>query len=291
MSEYFNFKVNEEYNNLSIREFLNKLHVGKPKINYFITNRCFYINGENVEIDSILHLDDYLMIDIEAFEEIDYLPSEKKVEILYEDEYLLIVNKPKKIIIFPENKNETGTMANVIAGMYQLRGESHAIRHTHRLDRDTSGCLVYAKDVITHAIMSSMFENNEIKKEYLAIVENQVKKDGCITSLIGKDRHVNGKMAIVKNGKTAFTSYHVEKTYQDRTILKVKIKTGRTHQIRVHLSSIGHPLLGDYLYGAQIENVNCVMLHAEKITFLHPFHNKMMTITAPLSKEMKKYVN
>ena len=80
MSEYFNFKINEEYKNISIREFLNKLHVGKPKINYFNTNRCFYINGENVEIDSILHLDDYLMIDIEAFEEIDYLPSEKRLK-------------------------------------------------------------------------------------------------------------------------------------------------------------------------------------------------------------------
>lgn len=289
--EYFNYKINEIYDNITIREFLNKLKVAKNKINYFITNKCFYINGENVDIDTILHKDDYLDIDILAFEQIDYLPCEKKVEILYEDDYILIVNKPKKIIIFPENKEENGTMANVIAGLYTLRGEDRTIRHAHRLDKDTSGCLVYAKDVITHSILSSMFENNEVKKDYIAIVENKVKKDGVITSNIGKDRHVNGKMAIARNGKSAFTSYHIEKTYQDRTILKVKIKTGRTHQIRVHLASIGHPLLGDYLYGAKIENINTVMLHAEKITFLHPFYNKMMTITAPLSKEMKKYVN
>lgn len=289
--EYFNYRINEIYDNITIREFLNKLKVAKNKINYFITNKCFYINGENVDIDTILHKDDYLDIDILAFEQIDYLPCEKKVEILYEDDYILIVNKPKKIIIFPENKEENGTMANVIAGLYTLRGEDRTIRHAHRLDKDTSGCLVYAKDVITHSILSSMFENNEVKKDYIAIVENKVKKDGVITSNIGKDRHVNGKMAIARNGKSAFTSYHIEKTYNDVTVLKVRIKTGRTHQIRVHLSSIGHPLLGDYLYGAKIENINSVMLHAKRVTFTHPFTNQVIIVDAPIHKDMKKYVN
>lgn len=289
--EYFNYKINEIYDNITIREFLNKLKVAKNKINYFITNKCFYINGENVDIDTILHKDDYLDIDILAFEQIDYLPCEKKVEILYEDDYILVVNKPKKIIIFPENKEENGTMANVIAGLYTLRGEDRTIRHAHRLDKDTSGCLVYAKDVITHSILSSMFENNEVKKDYIAIVENKVKKDGVITSNIGKDRHVNGKMAIARNGKSAFTSYHIEKTYNDVTVLKVRIKTGRTHQIRVHLSSIGHPLLGDYLYGAKIENINSVMLHAKRVTFTHPFTNQVIIVDAPIHKDMKKYVN
>ena len=289
--EYFNYKINEIYDNITIREFLNKLKVAKNKINYFITNKCFYINGENVDIDAILHKDDYLDIDILAFEQIDYLPCEKKVEILYEDDYILVVNKPKKIIIFPENKEENGTMANVIAGLYTLRGEDRTIRHAHRLDKDTSGCLVYAKDVITHSILSSMFENNEVKKDYIAIVENKVKKDGVITSNIGKDRHVNGKMAIARNGKSAFTSYHIEKTYNDVTVLKVRIKTGRTHQIRVHLSSIGHPLLGDYLYGAKIENINSVMLHAKRVTFTHPFTNQVLIVDAPIHKDMKKYVN
>lgn len=289
--EYFNYKINEIYDNITIREFLNKLKVAKNKINYFITNKCFYINGENVDIDTLLHKDDYLDIDILAFEQIDYLPCEKKVEILYEDDYILVVNKPKKIIIFPENKEENGTMANVIAGLYTLRGEDRTIRHAHRLDKDTSGCLVYAKDVITHSILSSMFENNEVKKDYIAIVENKVKKDGVITSNIGKDRHVNGKMAIARNGKSAFTSYHIEKTYNDVTVLKVRIKTGRTHQIRVHLSSIGHPLLGDYLYGAKIENINSVMLHAKRVTFTHPFTNQVMIVDAPIHKDMKKYVN
>lgn len=289
--EYFNYKINEIYDNITIREFLNKLKVAKNKINYFITNKCFYINGENVDIDTILHKDDYLDIDILAFEQIDYLPCEKKVEILYEDDYILVVNKPKKIIIFPENKEENGTMANVIAGLYKLRGEDRTIRHAHRLDKDTSGCLVYAKDVITHSILSSMFENNGVKKDYIAIVENKVKKDGVITSNIGKDRHVNGKMAIARNGKSAFTSYHIEKTYNDVTVLKVRIKTGRTHQIRVHLSSIGHPLLGDYLYGAKIENINSVMLHAKRVTFTHPFTNQVIIVDAPIHKDMKKYVN
>lgn len=288
--EYFYYKITEEYNGYTIRDILNELHVGKNKINYFINNKCFYVNGENVSIDERLIENDYLMIDIENFEKIDYIPSVKKVDILYEDEYILIVNKPKQIIIFPETKEENGTMANIIAGLYESRQEEHAVRHAHRLDRDTTGCLVYAKDVITHSALSYMFENNEVKKEYLAIVENKVKKDGCVKSLIGKDRHVNGKMAIVKNGKTAFTSYKVEKSFDNITLLKVKIKTGRTHQIRVHLSSIGHPLLGDYLYGAVIQDIPRVMLHSERVCFKHPILGINVDVTAKVHKDMKKYI-
>ena len=157
------------------------------------------------------------------------------------------------------------------------------------MDTDTSGCLVFAKDIITASALSKKFENKEIVKKYVALVQGVVEKEGSINKNIGSDRHVNNKMVITKNGKPAFTRYELIKLLHGKSLLKVFITTGKTHQIRVHLAAIKHPIVGDEKYGATIP-ANRALLHCAEITFAHPNYNKDIVIKCKLPSDMYKFV-
>lgn len=280
---YFLMRVRGNLHNKRLMDFFKTMNVAKNKTQYLLNNHCCYINGELCDETKLLSQNDYLMIDINNFEKIDYLPTKFNLDILYEDEYLLIINKPSGHIIYDKETNLS--VANFIANYYYEIGLNSTIRHCHRLDIDTTGCLVYAKDVITHSVMSKMFEENNIKKTYLAIAEGIIVKDGTINSSIGRDRHNNGKMVIYGNGQKALTNYKVISKNQNFTLLGVEIKTGRTHQIRVHLSSVLHPLYGDKLYGAVTSSR--VMLHCYKLSFVHPILGTRLEIVAKIPQDFK----
>ncbi len=283
--QYFNIKIRNNLNNHKLNDFFALFNVAKAKRNYLVENNCCYLNGNLASGETILKSGDYLMIDISSFERNIYPPLDLPLDILYEDDYLLVVNKPTNFIIYSLNQEENHTMANIVSNYYLQHQLNRTIRHCHRLDLDTTGCLIYAKDLFTQSAIEKLFENHLIEKSYLAIVEGEVLTNNTIKSAIGKDRHINGKMIIKKTGPLSKTTYEVVSANKRVSFLKVKIDTGKTHQIRVHLASINHPLYGDTLYGA-ISNSR-VMLHCIGISFIHPILGKKMQIIAPIPKDFK----
>lgn len=287
---YFHAKISKNMHKKTLTQYLESCGLANGKMKYFLKNQCCYINGELYQENQFLKINDFITIDISHFEKLDYLPDDMlddiHLQILYEDEYLLIINKPSGYIIYPENHLGHGTIVNMVANLYQKRGLNLSIRHCHRLDKDTSGCLVFAKDVITHSAMCKLFEERRIEKTYWAYVEGRIEKPGIVNYAIGRDRHINGKMVVYAHGKKAKTTYKPLSYKNNTTLLEVKIDTGRTHQIRVHMATIGHPLLGDTLYGNQ--STGRVMLHCKTLSFIHPITSEKLYVEAPLFNDFKK---
>lgn len=287
---YFSYVVNKKDDRLTLKSWFERFYLAKNKINYLIDNKCVTVNGKIInKRDYILNLNDEILIDISNYEAIDYPPCRYNLKIIYEDDYLLVVEKPSGVIMYSENKELENTMANYVAYYYTKTNQNLTIRHAHRLDTDTTGCLVYAKDVITHSVLSNNFKNNKTKKEYFAIVYGIINNEGKIDKKIGRDRHHSGKMIISNSGNDAFTFYKPNKVLKNKTLVDVLLKTGRTHQIRVHLSSIKHPILGDKMYGKNDEYKR-VMLHCYHIGFLHPIKNSWIDFYADLPIDMKEII-
>lgn len=285
--KYFKYVVKNKENKITLKSWMQSFNLAKNKINYLIDNKCVIVNGVMInQREFELKENDEIIVDVSYYENIDYPPSRYNLEILYEDDYILVVNKPAKVIIYPENKEQAKTMANYIANYYTKTNQELTVRHAHRLDTDTTGCLIYAKDVFTHSYLSYLFENGKVKKEYYAIVYGIIEKAGKIDSPIGKNRH-NNLMIVTKNGSNALTLYKPLKYFENKTLLNVEIKTGRTHQIRVHMSSVKHTLVGDVMYGST-ESADRVMLHCQHIGFVHPILGYWVDFYAELPNDMKK---
>ncbi len=275
----YQYIINSKFNNLTIREFLEYFKVSQKKINWIVNDKKYSVNGLKKEI---LETNDVLLFNDECFNENYVEPIFCELEVLYQDQYILIVNKPNDLIIHGDNKI---TLDRIVAGYLKNNGYEPVPRHLYRLDKDTTGCMVYALDPLTLAKLSYDLENKKLTKTYLALVSGQIKeKNGIINSKIATDRHVNGKMVIARNGKTAITNYDVLKSNEKSSLLRVKIETGRTHQIRVHLSSIGHAIVGDDIYGKKSDIK--LQLQAETVTFYHPFMKKSLTIKVRLPIQM-----
>ncbi len=287
---YFKYTIKKNENNLTLKTWMQSFYLAKNKINYLIDQKLVMVNGKSCyNRDYILTENDEILVDTTNYDRIDYPPYRYNLQIIYEDEYLLVVNKPKGVIIYPENKELEKTMANFVAYYYMKTNQNYAVRHIHRLDTDTTGCLIYAKDIFTHSKLSYFFENNKTKKEYFAIVYGIIEKEGVINQKIGRNRHEN-KMMISPSGSDALTYYYPEKHFDNKTVVKVLLRTGRTHQIRVHLAAIKHPLLGDSLYGAKDEYER-VMLHCYHLGLVHPISGLWIDFTADIPNDMEKIIN
>ena len=232
--------------------------------------------------------------DIVTVEESEAKPIELKaqeipLDIIYEDKDIIVVNKPKGMVVHPANGNPDGTLVNAIMAICKdsLSGIGGEIRPgiVHRLDKDTSGLLIVAKNDKAHVNMSEQIKNHEVKKTYIALVRGIVKEnEATIDMPIGRSRSDRKKMAVDKNGRNAITHIKVLKRYDKYTLLEINIETGRTHQIRVHLSHIGYPIIGDYTYsnGKNEFGVIGQCLHAKCLEFKHPVTGKEMKLEAPL---------
>ncbi|MCM1259366.1 MAG: RluA family pseudouridine synthase [Staphylococcus sp.] len=271
----------------TIKEILHQYNVAQCKIHQLLLHHCCYRNGEAIEPDTLFFINDYLSIDISLFEQMNYLPEDGQLPILYEDDYLLVVNKPARMIIYPDQPNKMGTVVNLVAQYYQDNQLDLTIRHCHRLDKDTTGCLIFAKDLITQSAMAHLFETHQVKKTYWTKVEGKITQAGRIELPIGKNRHSSGKMVVSPTGKKAITYYKPLSSTKQSTLVEIQIETGRTHQIRLHMATIGHPIIGDMLYGSTMDAP--LLLHCKSLQWQHPITHERLVIDAPLPSTFQKY--
>lgn len=227
--------------------------------------------------------------------EIELKAQNIPIDVVYEDKDIIVVNKPKGMVVHPANGNPDGTLVNAIMAICKdsLSGIGGEIRPgiVHRLDKDTSGLLIVAKNDMAHVNMSEQIKRHEVKKTYIALVRGVVKEnEATIDMPIGRSNSDRKKMAVTKNGKNAVTHIKVLKRYDKYTLLEINIETGRTHQIRVHLAHIGYPVIGDYIYSNGKNEFGIIgqCLHAKSLEFKHPITGKDMKLEAPLPEYFEK---
>ena len=288
-----NIKVKKEEENNRIDSYLakQKEEFSRVTVQRLIEEEKILVNGKKTKPSYKIQENDEITIEEEKPKEIELKAQDIPVEIIYEDNDIIVVNKPKGMVVHPANGNPDGTLVNAIMAICKdsLSGIGGEIRPgiVHRIDKDTSGTLIIAKNDKAHINLSEQIKNHEVKKTYIALVKGIVKEnEATINMPIGRSTKDRKKMAVTKNGKEAITHFKVLQRYPQHncTLLEVKIETGRTHQIRVHLSQIGYPIIGDMVYsnGKNEWGIQGQALHAKSLQFKHPTTGKEMFLEAEL---------
>lgn len=269
--------------------------LSRTMIQKLIESGNILVNGSKKKLSCKVQMNDRITINLPEVKETDLKPQEIPIEIIYEDNDIIVVNKPKGLVVHPANGNPDGTLVNAIMAICKesLSGIGGELRPgiVHRLDKDTSGLLIVAKNDRAHINMSEQIKNHEVRKIYIALVRGVVQEDEATIDMpIGRSTKDRKKMAVVKDGKNAVTHFKVLKRYPKYTLLEIKIDTGRTHQIRVHMAEIGHPVVGDMIYsnGKNDFGVEGQMLHAKSLDFKHPITGEKMHLEADLPEYFKR---
>ena len=263
--------------------------LSRTNIQRLIEERKILVNLKNTKVSYKVQENDEITIEEEKPKETSLKAQNIPIQVLYEDNDIIVVNKPKGMVVHPANGNPDGTLVNAIMAIckYSLSGIGGEIRPgiVHRIDKDTSGVLIIAKNDKAHINLSEQIKNHEVEKTYIALVRGLVKEnEATINMPIGRSTKDRKKMAVRKDGKNAITHFKVLKRFDNYTILEIKIETGRTHQIRVHLSEIGYPIIGDEVYsnGKNEWGIKGQCLHAKSLRFKHPTTGKEMYVEAEL---------
>ena len=270
----------------------------RTNIQRLIENEKILVNEKKTKVSYKVQEKDEITIKIEKPKEISLEAQDIPVDVLYEDDNIIVLNKPKGMVVHPANGNPDGTLVNAVMAICKdsLSGIGGEVRPgiVHRLDKDTSGVIIVAKNDKAHINLSEQIKNHEVEKTYIALVKGFVKEnEATINMPIGRSIKDRKKMAVNKNGKNAVTHFKIIKRFKNYTLLEVKIETGRTHQIRVHLSEIGYPIVGDAVYsnGKNEWKIEGQCLHAKSLKFKHPITGKEMFIEAPLPKYFEDVIS
>lgn len=292
----------------------------RSRIQKMIDDGDVLVNEKQVKSSYKVQPNDTIEVELTELPTENFEPENIPLEVFYEDEFLAVINKPAGMVVHPGAGVPNGTLANAIAyrfniqdSKFNIEGESQQskienlkskIGIVHRLDKDTSGLIVVAKDEKTHEALSEQFHDRTVYKRYLALVHGEFDENsGTIDAPIAREKHNRTKMGVRSHGRNALSLWRVKECFEKFTLLEVEIKTGRTHQIRVHLSYINHPVVGDETYNngrdksvanmqirKAIQNLNRFFLHAEKLSFTHPQTNERMTFRSPLTKELTDFL-
>ena len=266
-----------------------KYDMSRSKAQKLNDDNLILVNGEHKNNSYIVEDKDV----IELIENKEYVPSKFKgenipLDIVYEDEDIVIINKASGMVVHPASGNYENTLVNALIYRYNLDDTNVRSGIVHRIDKDTSGLVIVAKNDKTLELLTEMFKNKQIKKTYLAIVDGVINnKSGTINAPITRDVKDRKKMMVGKDGKNSITHFYVLKTFKNNTYLSLNLETGRTHQIRVHMAYIGHPITNDKVYGKENTSFG-QYLHASKLEFVHPITKKEIKVEAELPEEFQE---
>lgn len=294
MTNTYNFKISHNIKKERIDMFLSReLSITRSNAQHLINSGYVLLNGKEAKPSAQVRMNDEINVYMPEVKDVGLIPQEISLDIVFQDEHLIVINKPAGLVVHPAKGHQDNTLVNAILfHCHDLKGIQGELRPgiVHRLDKDTSGVMVIAKNEEAHHSLAEQIKDRKISKEYTAIVKGiPSPTKGMINAPIGRHPVHRKKMAVVEGGKKAITRYTVEKEFSDFSLLKVKLLTGRTHQIRVHLSYIGFPIVGDPVYGKQknIFGLYRQALHASKLGFTHPATKEWMEFTAPLAKDIQ----
>ena len=279
-----------------IDKYLQKhTEYSRSLIQKMIESKYILINNLPIKANYMIKENDVITIKDGFIKETSVEAENIKLDIIYEDNDLIIINKPSGMVVHPGNGNSNNTLVNALMYHTNLSDSEDETRPgiVHRIDKDTSGIMMAAKNNKTHELLTEMFKNKEIKREYLALVVGEINPNsGTIDAPIGRDPNNRKKMSVTNiNAKKAITHFQVLKRYNGYTLLRLNLETGRTHQIRVHLKYIGYPVYNDPVYNNQKYTDFGQFLHSSKINFIHPITKKTMEFSCPLPKEFEDFLN
>ncbi|MBR1893505.1 MAG: RluA family pseudouridine synthase [Lachnospiraceae bacterium] len=287
-SKKYNFIVDADDADVRIDKYLSAAcnDLSRSYIQKIITNGGVLLNGEVPKTKTIVNEDDVIEITVPESVIPEIAPEDIPLDILYEDSDVIVVNKPKGIVVHPAAGHYTGTLVNAL--LYHckdLSGINGVMRPgiVHRIDMNTTGSLIICKNDFAHNDIAAQLKEHSIKRRYVAIVEGNIKEDeGTIDAPIGRSQKDRKKMAVVMNGKNAVTHFKVLKRSAKYTYVECALETGRTHQIRVHMAHIHHPLLGDDVYGKAVKGLEGQTLHARTLGFVQPHTKEYIEVDAPI---------
>ncbi len=283
--------TNNKYDN--IKQILKEeFHISDRLLKKLKLNHQIFLNYIPVNINySDLKIGDFISIVLDFEEEYDNIvPLESNLNIIYEDNYLLVVNKPSNMPVHPSCNHFEDSLSNIVKYYFDCIGLKRKIRIVNRLDKDTSGIVIFAKNEYIQEALIQQMKNNTFKKEYLAILNGILEKNSDIISapIARKENSIIERCVNFETGDIAITHYDLIKTIDNKySLVHFVLETGRTHQIRVHSAYIGHPILGDTLYGSSSTLINRQALHAQKVSFIHPITKKIIILEAPLPEDMR----
>ncbi len=294
MSRTLSYTVGAEDAGLAVRDVVRRefhLVAHDAARAKYRTEGGISVNGETSLMNRVLKEGDVVRVILADEMPVKILPAEGPLDILYEDEDLICLNKPAGLVVHPSHGHFADTLANYLAHYFLKKGEPHEIRTVGRLDKDTSGVICFAKSRTAAAIMAGQTGEGAAQKTYLALAEGTFDENaGEIDAPISREYEEKIRRVVREDGAHAVTRYSVVTQYAGYALVRLRLETGRTHQIRVHMAHIGHPLLGDPIYGSARPGLARAALHAASISMKQPFTRQALMITAPLPEDMAVYI-
>ena len=292
MNRNIDYIIDEDSAGLRVEQFLRrKRYSGQNLSEIKRMPKSILVNGVHYYMRQELSTGDHLQVRICEKQNSEKIPPTKlPLDIIYEDEDLLVLNKPAGMPIHPSLNNYTNSIANALAYYFQSQGKPFIFRCCNRLDRDTSGLTIVSKHLVSGSILSDMTKYREVHREYLAIARGSVTpSEGTIQAPLGrKEGTIIERTVDWEHGEDAVTHYKVVKEANGHSLVSLRLETGRTHQIRIHMKYLGYPLIGDYLYNPDMEYMTRQALHSHHMEFTHPITGEHMSFTAPLPEDMAR---
>ena len=289
-----NWVIEKKYAGLTIREYLQGIHGFSRRIIIAIKQEGkLLVNDLERTVRYVLAEGDVLEIHFPAEKVSDNLqPEDINLNSAYEDQAVIVIDKPAGMATMPSKNHPSGTMANGLSGYYRRNNRMFTVHVVTRLDRNTSGLVLVAKDRYSHSLLAKAQQSNKVKRTYIAFVEGILEAEkGTIDAPIARKPDSIIERTIHESGKPAITHYKKRSEIENRTMVEIELETGRTHQIRVHFSHCGHPLVGDDLYGGSLQILNRQALHCNELSFEHPITRENIKVQSKLPEDLQKLLN